>query len=84
MPHSYGSSLFLPIQTLNMPLLMQAWYVKLSILEGRDFNSRQIFSRAHAMAAVFRAVNDYLNSRLRSRNVHAEIVFSLSPTNNVC
>jgi EKC/KEOPS complex subunit CGI121/TPRKB len=29
-------------------------------------------------------VNDYLNGRLRSRNVHSEIVFSLSPNNNVC
>lgn len=34
-------------------------------------------------AAIFRAVNDYLNGRLKSRNVHSEIVFSLSPTNNV-
>lgn len=43
----------------------------------------QIFSRAHALSAVFRAVNDYLNGRLKSRNVHSEMVYSLSPTNNV-
>lgn len=43
----------------------------------------QVLSRAHALSSVFRAVNDYLNGRLKSRNIHSEIVFSLSPTNNV-
>lgn len=43
----------------------------------------KIFSRTHILAAVFRAVNDYMNGRLKSRNVHSEIVFSLSPNNNV-
>lgn len=43
----------------------------------------QVLSRAHALSSVFRAVNDYLNERLKSRNIHSEIVFSLSPTNNV-
>lgn len=28
-------------------------------------------------------MNDYLNDRLKSRNIHSEIVFSLSPNNNV-
>jgi len=37
----------------------------------------------HVLAAVFRAINDMLQSRLKSRNVHSEIVFSLSPNNNV-
>lgn len=44
----------------------------------------QVLSRAHAIAAVFRAVNDYMNNRLKSRNVHSEIVYSLNPTNSVC
>ena len=35
------------------------------------------------MAACFRAISDSLNDRLKSRNVHSEIVFSLSPNNNV-
>ncbi|KAL1858681.1 hypothetical protein Plec18170_002887 [Paecilomyces lecythidis] len=42
-----------------------------------------ILSRTHILAATFRAVNDYLNGRLKSRNVHSEIVFSLSPNNNI-
>jgi len=43
----------------------------------------QIVSKIHALAAVYRAVNDLLENRLKSRNVHSEIVFSLSPNNNV-
>ena len=43
----------------------------------------QIVSTTHILAAVFRAVNDLVNDRLKSRNVHSEIVFALSPNNNV-
>ena len=46
--------------------------------------SCQIISTTQALAAIYRAVNDLLENRLRSRNVHSEIVFSLSPNNNVC
>ncbi|KAI9859560.1 MAG: hypothetical protein M1824_003726 [Vezdaea acicularis] len=42
-----------------------------------------IVSRVHALAAVFRAVNDFNHNRLKSRNVHSEIVFCLSPNNNI-
>jgi hypothetical protein len=43
----------------------------------------QIVSKIHTLAATYRAVNDLLQNRLKSRNVHSEIVFSLSPNNNV-
>ncbi|KAL4906573.1 hypothetical protein BDW74DRAFT_150701 [Aspergillus multicolor] len=46
-------------------------------------DASMVISRAHALSAVFRAVNDYLNARLKSRNIHSEIVFSFSPTNNI-
>ncbi|KGO71914.1 Kinase binding protein CGI-121 [Penicillium italicum] len=52
--------------------------------ENQSTNTkRQVLSRAHATAAVFRAVNDYMHNRLKSHNVHSEIVFSLNPTNNI-
>ena len=35
------------------------------------------------LAAAFRAINDSIEGRLRTRNVHSEIVFCLSPNNNV-
>ncbi|KAI9773127.1 MAG: hypothetical protein M1840_008248 [Geoglossum simile] len=42
-----------------------------------------ILSTMHALAATYRAVTDLLSSRIRSRNVHSEIVFALSPNNNI-
>ncbi|RMZ79060.1 hypothetical protein DV737_g3608, partial [Chaetothyriales sp. CBS 132003] len=42
-----------------------------------------VISRKQVLAATFRALNDYLNDRLKSRNVHSEIVFALSPNNNI-
>lgn len=42
-----------------------------------------VLSTQHLLAACFRAINDLNARRLKTRNVHAEIVFSLSPNNNV-
>ncbi|EEQ86623.2 hypothetical protein RJZ56_002701 [Blastomyces dermatitidis] len=42
-----------------------------------------ILSTTHLLAAVFRAVNDHQNNRLKSKNVHSEIVYSLSANNNI-
>ncbi|KAH8596659.1 kinase binding protein CGI-121-domain-containing protein [Bisporella sp. PMI_857] len=42
-----------------------------------------VVSKLQALAAAYRAVNDLVENRLKSRNVHAEIVFSLSPNNNI-
>jgi len=47
-------------------------------------DARMVVSKTHVLAATFRALNDYLNDRLKSRNIHSEIVFALSPNNNVC
>jgi hypothetical protein len=40
-------------------------------------------SKRQALAAAFRACNDSVEGRLKTRNVHSEIVFCLSPNNNV-
>ncbi|KAL9620324.1 MAG: hypothetical protein Q9160_005123 [Pyrenula sp. 1 TL-2023] len=46
-------------------------------------DASMIVSTTHLYAAAFRAINDYLQGRLKSRNVHSEIVFALSPNNNI-
>ncbi len=46
-------------------------------------DASMIVSRKQVLAAAFRAMNDYLNDRLKSRNIHSEIVFALSPNNNI-
>lgn len=37
----------------------------------------------HLFAACFKGINDMASNRLKSRNVHSEIVFSFAPNNNV-
>nr|POE68842.1 ekc/keops complex subunit [Quercus suber] len=66
-----------------------ATFLRTQLLQGNSsfeyafLDASAILSRAHIQAACFRAINDLLNDRLKSRNVHSEIVFSLSPNNNV-
>ncbi|KAL5343297.1 kinase binding protein CGI-121-domain-containing protein [Aspergillus crustosus] len=69
--------------------VQNASYLRQQLLSANaDFeyafiDASMILSRAHALAAVFRGINEYLNNRLKSHNIHSEIVFSLSPTNNI-
>ncbi|KAL3425282.1 hypothetical protein PVAG01_02073 [Phlyctema vagabunda] len=66
-----------------------AAYLHQQLLSGNtDFeyafiDASVILSRLHALAASYRAINDALAQRMKSRNVHSEIVFSLSPNNNI-
>ncbi len=66
-----------------------AQFLRQQLLDGNvDFeyaflDAAVLFSRQHVLAACFRAINDMLQDRLKSNNVHSEIVFSLSPNNNV-
>lgn len=67
----------------NAPFLRQQLISGNSDFEYALIDASMILTRTHALSAVFRAVNDYMNARLKSRNVHSEIVFSLSPANNI-
>ena len=66
-----------------------AAFLRQQLLDGNaDFeyafiDASMVVSTTHILAAAFRAVNEYLNERLKSRNVHSEIVFALSPNNNI-
>ncbi|KAI9764335.1 MAG: hypothetical protein M1835_007598 [Candelina submexicana] len=77
-----------PIYVFLFQDVKNAAFLRSQLLSGNsDFeyafiDASVIVSRTHILAAVFRAVNDMLNGRLKSRNVHSEIVFSLSPNNN--
>ncbi|OJJ51287.1 hypothetical protein ASPZODRAFT_127343 [Penicilliopsis zonata CBS 506.65] len=79
----------LPVHVALYRDVQNAPFLRQQLLSGnKDFeyaliDASVVFSRTHALVAVFRAVNDYLNNRLKSRNVHSEIVFSLSPANNI-
>ncbi|KAI4836038.1 CGI-121-domain-containing protein [Aureobasidium sp. EXF-8845] len=42
-----------------------------------------VISRMQFLAASFRGINDHASDRMKSHNVHSEIVFSFSPNNNI-
>ncbi|KAI7590934.1 hypothetical protein KC343_g18255, partial [Hortaea werneckii] len=44
---------------------------------------RQQLLQDQVLGGCFRAINDMLQERLKSKNVHSEIVFSLSQNNNI-
>nr|POE62991.1 ekc/keops complex subunit [Quercus suber] len=79
-----------PLQVALFADVQNASFLRTQLLEGNSsfeyafLDASAILSTTHVKAACFRAINDLLNDRLRSRNVHSEIVFSLSPNNNVC
>ncbi|KAJ5095760.1 hypothetical protein NUU61_005116 [Penicillium alfredii] len=93
---SYLETIALPHLPPSLPVhvalyrdVQNSAFLKQQLLAGNAefeyalIDASMVLSRAHATSAVFRAVNDYIHERLKSRNVHSEIVFSLSPTNNI-
>lgn len=67
----------------NAPFLRQQLLSGNSDFEYAFIDATSIISTRHVLAACFRAINDSNNNRLRSRNVHSEIVYSLNSNNNV-
>ena len=78
-----------PLQIALFNEVKNAAFLRKQLLDGNNkfeyafLDASVLLTRQHVLAACFRAINDLLNDRLRSRNVHSEIVFSLSPNNNV-
>ena len=92
MPQTIQLSHMPPELVLHVALyrdVENAAFLKQQLLEGNtDFeyafiDASMILTTTHVLAAAFRAMNDYLHERLKSRNVHSEIVFALSPNNNI-
>ncbi|KAJ5389951.1 EKC/KEOPS complex subunit [Penicillium cataractarum] len=85
-PHLPGS---LPVHVALYRNVQNSAFLRQQLLAGNAefeyalIDASLVLSRAHALAAIFRAMNDYMNNRLRSHNVHSEIVFSFNPTNNI-
>lgn len=79
----------LPLRVCLFKDVKNASFLRQQLLDGNTefeyafLDASTLISRNHVLAACFRAINDQLNNRLKSRNVHSEIVFSLSLNNNV-
>ncbi|RKF82263.1 EKC/KEOPS complex subunit cgi121 [Golovinomyces cichoracearum] len=46
-------------------------------------DARSILSTIHILSACFQAIARHVSEKLRTRNIHSEIVFGLSPRNNI-
>jgi hypothetical protein len=85
LPHLPNS----PIQVCLFNNVKNSAFLRQQLLQGNsDFeyaflDASVLISTSHVLAACFKAISDSLNNRLKTRNVHSEIVFALSPNNNV-
>ncbi|KAM3424817.1 hypothetical protein BST61_g6798 [Cercospora zeina] len=82
----------LPQHPLHMVLFTEvhnAAFLRQQLLAGNtDFqyaflDASVLLSRTHVLSACWRALNDQLEGRMKSHNVHSEIVFAMSPNNNI-
>ncbi|EXJ61585.1 hypothetical protein A1O7_02013 [Cladophialophora yegresii CBS 114405] len=80
-----GLALYVAVYTdlENAPFLKEQLLAGNADFEYAFIDANMVVSTKHVLAAAFRAMNDYLHDRLKSRNVHSETVFSLSPNNNI-
>ncbi|OAP64107.1 hypothetical protein AYL99_00079 [Fonsecaea erecta] len=58
----------------NTPFLKEQLLAGNSDFEYAFIDARMVVSTNHVLAAAFRAINDYFNDRLKSRNIHSEII----------
>lgn len=79
--HPVHLALFRDVQ--NAPFLRRQLMDGNTDFEYAFLDATTLLSRAHVLSACFRAINDARAERLKSRNVHSEIVFAFSPNNNV-
>ena len=79
LPHLPNS----PIQVGLFKNVQNAAFLRQQLLEGNSDFEYAFLDASVLLAACFRAISDALSNRLKSRNVHSEVVFSLSPNNNV-
>ncbi|KAJ9659123.1 hypothetical protein H2198_003265 [Neophaeococcomyces mojaviensis] len=79
----------LPIYVACYKDVQNASFLKQQLLAGNQVynyafvDATTILSRQHLLAAAFRALNDHIHDRLKSNNVHSEIVVCLSSNNNI-
>jgi EKC/KEOPS complex subunit CGI121/TPRKB len=67
----------------NTPFLRSQLLAGNKSFEYAFIDATLILSTKHLLAAVFRACNDWSSNRLKSHNIHSEIVFSLGANNNI-
>lgn len=63
--------------------------IKQNLLSGNQeynfafINSSTIVSSEQLIAAIYRTLLDYTQDKIRTKTLHSEVIFSLSPTQNI-
>lgn len=85
LPHIPGSGIVIGLfrDVSNAGFLRQQLLDGNAEFEYAFLDTALIASRQHVLAACFRALHDHQQQRMKTRNVHSEIVFCMSPNNNV-
>ncbi|KAF7911433.1 uncharacterized protein EAF01_002940 [Botrytis porri] len=83
LPESHTLHIALYRNLTNASFLHQQLLTGNTDFEYAFIDASVVLSKLHILAAAYRAINDALEERLKSRNIHSEIVFSLSMNNNI-
>ncbi|TGO24741.1 hypothetical protein BPAE_0096g00470 [Botrytis paeoniae] len=83
LPESHTLHIALYRNLANASFLHQQLLTGNTDFEYAFIDASVVLSKLHILAAAYRAINDALEERLKSRNIHSEIVFSLSMNNNI-
>jgi EKC/KEOPS complex subunit CGI121/TPRKB len=67
----------------NTPFLRSQLLAGNKSFEYAFIDATLLITTRHLLAAIFRACNDWSSDRLKSHNIHSEIVFSLGANNNI-
>ncbi|KAI4104663.1 MAG: hypothetical protein LQ339_003741 [Xanthoria mediterranea] len=83
LPEDFAVHIALYENVKNAAFLQQQLLQGNTAFEYAFIDASVIVSSTHLLAAIFRAANDKVNDRLKSKNVHSEVVFCLSMNNNI-
>ncbi|CAL8582880.1 hypothetical protein XPA_008521 [Xanthoria parietina] len=83
LPDDFAVHIALYENVKNAAFLQQQLLQGNTAFEYAFIDASVIVSSTHLLAAIFRAANDKVNDRLKSKNVHSEMVFCLSMNNNI-
>ncbi|KAF7958338.1 hypothetical protein EAE96_001889 [Botrytis aclada] len=83
LPESHTLHIALYRNLTNASFLHQQLLTGNTDFEYAFIDASVVLSKLHILAAAYRAINDALEERLKSRNIHSEVVFSLSMNNNI-
>ncbi|KAI9742895.1 MAG: hypothetical protein M1818_003624 [Claussenomyces sp. TS43310] len=83
LPPGYDIHVALYDSVTNASFLHQQLLAGNTDFEYGFIDATVVVSTMHVLAAAYRAVNDLVEQRLKTRNVHSEMVFCLSPNNNI-